>query len=195
MCVLYWKIKKKVFDKKGREAQQYNKKICGPQFSIIALWIYPSFQAAHTKNYFYTRVNFFFVFPSAIFPFSLYLCIESILYFNSIVSECYERCTFEPKLYTMHNHPSLIHSFSLPSIYNFFLLLLLVLWFIREILFLSASTSFFLLPLLLLLFMYQTAFFDVTLIFPSSQYFFTHSEGCQWWMRKERAQRAISIHL
>lgn len=114
MCIiLYWK--------KGREAQQYNKKICGPQFSIIALWIL-SF-ASNTQKLFYTRVNFFLFFLLQYFPISLYLCIESIhiMYFNSIVSEWNERCTFEPKLHTMHNHPSLIHSFFFLSlsIYNF----------------------------------------------------------------------------
>lgn len=66
MCILLKSLKAQ-----GREAQQYNKKICGPQFSIIALWILSRV----------TRVNFyifFLFFPlvlySNILPFSLYLC-------------------------------------------------------------------------------------------------------------------------
>lgn len=189
MCVLFY------IEKKGEKRNNTIKKYVVHSSALLRCEFYPSHRTH--KNYFIRGWIFFLFFLLQYFPISLYLCIESIhnMYFNSIVSEWNERCTFEPKLHTMHNHPSLIHSF-FSSPYPF--IILLVLWFIREILFPSASTSFFLyfffvalcflLLWLLLLFMYQTAFFDVTLIFP-------YSEGCQWWMRKERAQRAIFIHL
>lgn len=147
---------------------------------------------AHTKNFLYEG-EFFFVFPSAIFAFSLYLCsIESIHYMYSewMVWTMYIRTQ------ATHNahHPSLIHSFSLPSIYK----ILLVLWFIREILFPSASTS---------SYFFAAFALAVVIVYVSNSFFWCnayisffsilsfYSEGCQWWMRKERAQRAISIHL
>lgn len=169
MCILYWKIKKKNSTKKGEKRNNTIKKYVVHSSALLRCEFILRFKQHIQKKIIFIRGWIFFVvFPSAIFPFSLYLCIESILYFNSIVSECYERCTFEPKLYTMHNHPSLIHSFSLPSIYNFFPT------FTCSLIHSGNSLSFcfdFFFSLLLLLFMYQTAFFDVTLIFPSSQYF------------------------
>lgn len=201
-----------------REAQQYNKKICGPQFSIIALWIFSSVLNELNNKKLYTRVNFilffFFCFSSsatftkymypAIIFFSLYLCTESIhfmyLIVHNIVSEWNERCTFEPDVHIMHNHPSLIHSY-----FPFFILSLTEkkwklyrnfynVCMLAFLLILSCSSdSFGKFSFLLLL------FFRVVIVYVSNSFFWCNAYnffvfekdamknvqhwgmGCQWW--------------
>ena len=124
-------------------------------YCVVNLSFVPSTQ----KNILYEGE--FFVFPSATFtkfPFLLYLCMESIHSMYLIVSSVNGMNELK------HNahHPSLIHSFSLPSICFFSTFTYSLIHSGNS---LSFCFHFFCLCWLLLLFMYQTAFFDVTLIF------------------------------